>query len=276
MSDASQDDESERAGLGTPIDPISMARRDLKKALPRRFYSDAVAGPAEGGWTVLLDGKPVRTPAKAPLILPTQALAEAVADEWRAQSEIVDPDGMPLTRLANSALDGVAAAREATAAEVAKFAETDLVCYRAGEPPALVEQQAAAWDPVLDFAHGRLGARFFCAEGVMYVAQPEAARAAVRRAVDDAAVASPAGTLRLAALGVMTNLMGSVLLALAVAHDALTPEAAWAAAHVDEDYQIGLWGADEEAAERRERRWRDMAASARLYRLAGQQPERSD
>ena len=260
---------SDGRGDGRPaeIDPVAMARRDLKKALPRRFYAAATVGPAEGGgFAVLLDGRPVRTPAKLALAVPNETLAEALAAEWRAQGEIIEPDTMPLTRLVNSALDGVAKAREATLAEVAKFAETDLVCYRAGAPAALVAAQAAAWDPVLAFARDALGARFILAEGVMYVAQPEPALAAVRHALE-AEAASPSGALRLAALSVMTSLTGSVLLALAVTRGAMAPADAWRAAHVDEDHQIAIWGHDAEAAARRGQRWRDMEAAASLAAL---------
>ena len=255
--------------VGEPVDPIRLARRDLTKALPRRFYREATSGPAPGGpggFAIFLDGRAVRTPAKAFLCVPTASLAEALVVEWRAQDEIIDPDTMPLTRLANAAIDGVAAAMEATAAEVTKFAETDLVCYRAGEPDTLVEAQAAAWDGVLAFARDDLGGRFVCAEGVMYVPQPQSALSAVRRAVG-AIAAAPDGTFRLAALSVMTSLTASVLLALAIVRERMDVEAAWAAAHVDEDYQTRLWGADEEATIRRQRRWRDMDAAARFYQL---------
>ena len=265
MSD--EEDQSD-AARRLRIDPIEMARRDLKKALPRRFYREVTIAEAEGAFGPHLDGRPVRTPAKRSLSVPTPALAEALAAEWRGQGEVIEPDTMPLTRLANSAIDGVALQLEASLAEVAKYAETDLVCYRAGEPDALVEAQAAAWDPVLAFAGQKFGARLICAQGVMYVAQPEAALLAVRDAV--AAVAlGPAGVLRLAALSVMTTLTGSVLIALAVGFDAMDVAEAWAAANVDEDYQARVWGADAEATARRERRWRDMAAAAQLYMLAG-------
>ncbi len=260
---------SDERGTGRPaeIDPVAMARRDLKKALPRRFYTEAGIGPAVGGgFAVLLDGRPVRTPAKLALAVPSDTLAEALAAEWRAQGEIIEPDTMPLTRLVNSALDGVARAHAATIAEVAKFAETDLVCYRAGEPAALVAAQAAAWDPVLAFARGALGARFVLAEGVMYVAQPESALAAVRHALE-AQAEGRSGPLRLAALSVMTSLTGSVLLALAVARGAMQAADAWRAAHVDEDHQIAIWGHDAEAATRREQRWRDMEAAAKVVAM---------
>ncbi len=251
---------------GEPIDPVALARRDLQKALPRRFYGAVSVGEDGKGFSILLDGKPVRTPAKGFLALPTRALADRVAAEWRAQGELIQPDTMPLTRLINSALDGVAHAPDATIAEVAKFAETDLVCYRADAPAILVSGQAAAWDPVLDFAREHLGARFVCAEGVIYVAQPGPALTVVAQSV--AAVATgPAGALRLAALSVMTTLTGSVLIALAVAYGHLTADDAWAKAHVDEDFQARFWGADAAATARRERRWREMEAAATLYRL---------
>ena len=257
---------SDGRGDGRPaeIDPVAMARRDLKKALPRRFYAEVAIGPASGGgFAVLLDGRPVRTPAKAAFAVPGEALAGALAAEWRAQGEIIEPDTMPITRLVNSALDGVATAREATLDAVAKFAETDLVCYRAGEPAALVAAQAAAWDPVLAFARDALDARFILAEGVMYVAQPDAARAAVRRALE-AEATGPSGVLRLAALSVMTSLTGSVLLALAVARGRMDAAEAWRAAHVDEDHQSAIWGQDAEAAARRALRWRDMQAAVEV------------
>ena len=257
---------------GEPIDPIALARRDLQKSLPKRFYVDvavAAVDDPDGGFTLRLDDKPVRTPAKGRLILPSRALGEHVAAEWRAQRALIDPETMPLTRLVNSALDGVARTREATAAEVAKFAETDLVCYRAADPAALVAAQTAAWDPVLDFARETLGARFICAQGVMYVAQPEAARTAVADAVD-AIAGGRHGALKLAALSVMTTLTGSVLLALGVAYRHVEAEVAWAAAHVDEDFQARFWGADAEALARRERRWRDMDAAALVYRHAAE------
>jgi chaperone required for assembly of F1-ATPase len=252
-----------------PVDPVKMARRDLQKTLPRRFYKEVSVAEAEagGGYGPRLDGKPIRTPARAELAVPTRALAEAIAAEWRAQADLVDPSTMPLTRLANSALDGVARTMAATVAEIAKFAETDLVCYRAGDPQALVAAQSEKWDPVLAFARDALGARFICVEGLMYVEQPPAARQAVRAAVESIAGA-PAGALRIAALSVITSLTGSVLLALAVAHGAMDAASAWAAACVDEDHQARFWGEDAEASARHERRWRDMDAAATLYALA--------
>ena len=250
-----------------PIDPVAMARRDMQKTLPRRFYKDVAVTAQEGGFGPALDGKPVRTPAKGPLVVPTRGLAEAIATEWAGQGEIIDPGTMPLTRLVNSAVDGVARTMAETAAETAKFAESDLVCYRAASPASLVAAQEAAWDPVVAFARKALGATFVCTQAVLFVTQPEPSLTAVRAAV--AAIADgPAGALRLAALSVMTSLTGSVLMALAVAQGAMTADAAFAAANVDEDYQMRHWGADEEALARLARRREEMLAAGTVYVLA--------
>ena len=247
-------------------DPLRAAQKDQRRPLPKRFYKHATFAQGGDGWAVLLDERPVRTPAGAPLALPSARAAELVVAEWAAQGEFIDPATMPVTRLVNSALDGVANQMDETAAEIVKFAGSDLVCYRAAEPAALVIEQAKAWTPVLDFARETLGARFVLAEGVMFATQPEAAVAAVAGEVR-AIATGPAGALRLAALSVMTSLTGSALIALAVAQGAMGVEEGWRAAHVDEDFQIRAWGADEEAAARRERRRSDMQAAARLFAL---------
>ena len=252
---------------GEAIDPVEMARRDLRKNLPKRFYKEATVEPRDGAFVLLLDGRPARTPARAALALPNLEAGKAIAAEWAAQAEIIDPATMPLTRLVNSALDGVAANMAETAAEVVKFAGSDLVCYRVAEPDSLVLAQAEAWNPVLAFARDALDARFVLAEGVMFVRQPEAALAAVEAAVATAVGQGASAPLRLAALNVMTNLTGSALIALAVAKGALTAQAGWEAAHVDETFQEKAWGADSEAEARRARRWSDMEAAATLYRL---------
>ncbi len=263
----SKDHEAEAPSWRAPVDPVAMARRDLKKALPQRFYTDVGTAAVETGYELRLDGRPVRTPAKAVLVVPTRAMAEALAVEWRDQAGVVDPALMPMTRLANSAIDGVVHQLDATIAAVAKFAETDLVCYRAGDPAALVAAQSRAWDPVLAMARESFGARFICSNGIVYVEQPETSRAAVLQAVRTIAEGSR-GPLRLAALSVMTSLTGSVLIALAVAHGRLGAAEAWRLAHVDEDYQISQWGADADATARRDLRWRDMAAAASLHALS--------
>jgi chaperone required for assembly of F1-ATPase len=245
-------------------DPRRSARIGAKPVLPRRFYREASATQSDAGFVLTLDGRPARTPAKAPLALPTAAAAEAVAAEWAAQGAETDPARMPLTRLVNSGLDGVARMRGEVVDEIARYAGSDLLCYRAGEPARLVAMQADAWDPVLDWAREALGARFFLTEGVVFAEQPPGSVEAVR-----GAVASVQDPISLAALSTITSLTGSVLLALAVARGRLSAVEAWAAAHVDEDFQMEVWGMDDEALERRARRWTEMEASARMIQLIG-------
>ena len=230
--------------------------------LAKRFYKQ-VTTDAEGGEgaALKLDGKPVRTPGKAALRLPTPALAEAIAEEWRAQGERIDPLTMPLTRLANSAIDGVVGREQAVIDDIMAHAGSDLVCYRAPGPEGLVKAQRNHWDPVLAWTKTTLGAPLLLAEGVAHVAQPETSLGRLREPL------LGRDAFSLAALHVMTALTGSALLALAVAQGRLTPEAAWKAAHVDEDWQISQWGEDAEAAERRKNRWRDFAAAARTLAL---------
>ena len=235
------------------------------REMPMRFYkSVAVAqgGVGSAAFRLLLDGKPVRTPAKKELALPTRALAEAVATEWEAQGERIDPATMPLTRLANSIIDGVIARQVEVSAEIVKYAGSDLVCYRAESPQELIRRQSEVWDPVLAWARDRHGAALAVVDGIMPVPQPPPASQAIARALE------PHGAFDLAAIHVMTTLMGSALLALAHADGRLTAEAAWAAAHVDEDWQISQWGEDAEAKTRRDRRWAEMQAASRLLELA--------
>ncbi|MDX2290215.1 MAG: ATP12 family protein [Hyphomicrobiaceae bacterium] len=228
----------------------------------RRFYETAAVGPATAaGFPVELDGRAVRTPGKRPLVLPTSTLAAAIAVEWQDQGERLDPGSMPLTRLANTALDGIVGQEAAVAADIVAFAGCDLVCYRADHPADLASLQAEAWDPVLAWAASDLDARFVVTRGIIHVDQPADALARVATAL----VGRTA--LELCGLHIMTTLTGSALVALAHAHGRLTLESAWAAAHVDEDYQISLWGADEEASARRAFRQREMAAASRLLRL---------
>jgi chaperone required for assembly of F1-ATPase len=247
-------------GKSTGTAPKGAAR---KAALPKRFYEKvALKDEGEGRASLLLDGKPVRTPGKAALALPSRALAEAIADEWRAQDERIDPSTMPLTRLANSAIDGVKGREAAVIDDIACHAGSDLLCYRAEGPKALVEAQSAHWDKVLDWARMELKAPLLLAQGVVHVAQPEASLTRIRGAMEDL------DPFSLAALHVMTALSGSALLALAVLKSRLSPEEVWKAAHVDEDFQISQWGEDTEAATRRENRWRDFAAAARALTLS--------
>jgi chaperone required for assembly of F1-ATPase len=237
-----------------------------KKRLPKRFYDRAeTRDEADSAASLRLDGKPVRTPGKAELTLPTKALAEAIADEWRAQGERIDPATMPLTKLANSVIDGVTGREDAVKEDILGYGRSDLVCYRAEGPETLAALQTQHWDPVVAWAKTELHAPMHLAEGVMHVAQDEASLAAI------AARLAEFDAWSLAALHVMTGLTGSALLALAIALGRLTPDEAWTAAHVDEDWQISQWGEDEEAKVRRENRHRDFAAAARLLTLL--QPE---
>ena len=243
-----------------PRDPMRAAQANMRPPALRRFYKRAEVVAADGGgFAVRLDDRAVRTPGKRPLVASTRAVAELIAAEWAAQGETIEPMSMPTTRLANSAIDGVADALAATRAAIANYAAADLVCYRAAAPEALVALQAAAYDPVLAWARDTLGAGLVTTVGVAHVAQPEAALAAARAAVE--AYADP---FAVAALHVMTNLTGSLLIALMTARGALSAEAAWRAAHVDEDFQIGLWGEDDEAKRRRAARRRDFEAAAKV------------
>lgn len=238
------------------------------RPLPKRFYKEVSveaktlhgAAPA-GAWRLLLDGRPVKTPGKVSLAVPSAILAEAIAKEWRAQDEFIDPEDMPITKIINSAIDGVAGREEEVVADIMAFAGSDLVCYRAEGPAELVVRQAEAWDPVLRWAQDVLGAHFVLAEGVMPVAQPEEALRAFASGIEGR------GGLGLCALHVMTTLTGSAVLSLAYARGALSAETVWAAAHVDEDFQIAQWGEDEEATQRRERRLREFQAAATILEV---------
>jgi len=239
-----------------PADPMESARRGARPQLRQRFYQRAHVSECEGGFAVLLDGKPVMTPARRALAAPSCALAEAMAGEWQAQQDAIDPSRMPLTRLANVAIDAVADRPGPVAEEIEKYLGSDLLFYRAEAPQELVEMQAKHWNPVLGWARDALAARFVLGQGVMPVVQPREAIAAAARAI-------PHEPWRLTAIASITTLTGSALLALALARQAMTVDAAWAAAHVDEDFQIERWGADEEAMRRREARGREFAAAAR-------------
>jgi chaperone required for assembly of F1-ATPase len=210
----------------------------------RRFWTEAGVEPAEGGWTVRLDGRPVRSPLKTLLVMPSRALAAGVADEWEAQGEVVDPLSMPLTRAVNAALDKVAPQRDEVAAHLAEYGESDLLCYRAATPEALAERQAAAWDPMLDWLAEMHAARLAVTSGVMPVSQPANAVEAIRARV--AALTS----WELTAFSEFVTLSGSLVLALATFEGRLSPAQAWELSRVDEFWQIEQWGEDEEEAER--------------------------
>ncbi|NEJ25476.1 ATPase [Rhizobium leguminosarum] len=246
-------------GLSHP-DPIRRAQIQMMKPLPKRFYTDVAVAEHEGGFAITLDGKMVRTPARQILAVPTEALARLAAAEWRAQVEVIDPMSMPVTRLVNTALDGVASNAQAILEDILRFSSTDLICYRADGPELLVERQAERWDPVIDWAANDLGARFILIEGVMHKEQPREATAAF--AVTLARYDSP---MALAALHTVTTLTGSAILALAFAEGRVTTEEAWSLAHLDEDWTIEHWGSDEEAEERRTKRFAEFKAAADVF-----------
>jgi chaperone required for assembly of F1-ATPase len=237
-----------------PLDPTEVTRRAMRPQLRRRFYERVEIEAVDDAFRIVLDGRPVRTPARHALAAPTRALAQALAAEWEAQRDVVDPARMPLTRLANTIIDGVVEAPGAVAAEVERYLACDLVFYRASAPAGLVARQGAAWDPVLAWARDALGARFVLAEGIVFVTQPPQALAAAGAAI-------PRAPWPLGAVHSMTTLTGSALIALAVAAGALSVDAAWAAAHVDEDWNMDFWGRDELAMQRRDTRFADMQAA---------------
>lgn len=243
-----------------PIDPVESVRRGGRSPLRQRFYKRAQVDQSENGFAIRLDGRAVRTPARRVLEVPNHALADALAAEWNAQVELIDPRDMPLTRLANSVIDGVIDAPAAVAAEIEKYLGSDLVLYRAQAPQGLIERQAQAWDPLIEWARERLGARFVLAAGINFVSQPAPTLAA-------ACAAIPSDPWRLGALSAITTLTGSALIALAVLDGRLTAAEAWAAAHVDEDWNMDLWGRDAPALERRAAQFAEMKAAAMVLDL---------
>lgn len=244
-------------------DGVSLVRDASRATPPKRFYKDVAVDERDGHFVILLDGRPVRTPRQQPLALPTRAAAEAVAAEWAAQGETIRLPSMHLTRLVNTALDGVANEIAAVAADIVKYAGSDLVCYRASEPPSLVDAQANAWDPILIFARENLGADMRVATGIVFVVQTPEAVDVIARAVERQAEGAHAA-LRLAALHTVTTLTGSALVALALEAGALSCADAWRAAHVDEDEQMRIWGFDADALRRRAARFAEMQAACDL------------
>ncbi len=236
-------------------DPVGAARRSIRRALRRRLYTGVTIVPAPEGYAIALDGKPLRTPARRALVARTRGLAEAIAAEWEAQRGVIDPAKMPLTRLANAIIDGVAIAAGPVAVEIEKYLASDLIFYRANAPLELRARQEQVWDPILAWARDALGAGFTLGEGVVHVTQPPAALAAARAAI-------PADPWRLGAMHAVTTLTGSALLALALARGRLSAEAAWQAAHVDEDWNMEKWGRDAMALERRAFRFAELQAAA--------------
>lgn len=240
-----------------PGNPVTAARRAVRPVLRRRFYEKVTIAAVSGGHAVHLDSKPVHTPARRVLAAPSLALADSIAAEWDAQYDLIEPAKMPLTRLANSIMDGVAEQPGPVAAEIAKYLASDLVCYRATGPAELVVRQRKHWDPVLNWAAQTLGAHFLSTAGVTHIAQPQAAVEAARAAIADE-------PWRLGATHAATTLTGSGLIAIALARGFLSADAAWAAANVDEDWNMEQWGRDELALERGGYRFAELKAAAQV------------
>jgi chaperone required for assembly of F1-ATPase len=230
----------------------------------RRFYKIVAATKGAGGWNVTLDGKLLRSPAKKDFNLPTQALALGIAAEWDAQPEQIRPNSMPLMQLAATAIDRVGPERARIVADIAGYGATDLVCYRASQPPTLVEREAQAWDPLLDWLRRRYDVSLKATSGIVAVAQPIATMEALTRVVeghDDFA---------LAGLATMVHAVGSLVIGLAVAEGEITPEQAAHAAQLDELYQAERWGEDKEAVDRRVAQLAELVAARRFLDLLAQ------
>jgi chaperone required for assembly of F1-ATPase len=227
----------------------------------KRFWTDVSVEQDGEGWSIRLDGRPVRTPARAPLIVPSQPLAEAIAEEWRSVEGEIDPRAMPLTGLANAAIDRAAPDRQTFAQGLARYAEADLACYRADNPRELVERQTLAWDALLGWARRRFDVDFATTAGVTHVDQPPATIERLGHAV------AALDAFRLAGLSPLVTIGGSLVAALAVLEKAMTAEEAWDAVSVDDRWQVEQWGADAEAEAAIENRRRDFLAAARFLEL---------
>jgi len=230
-------------------------------SLPRRFYRSASAGITPEGFAVLLDGRPVRTPAGQPLRVPGRALADAIAAEWEAQGETIRPATMPLTQLASTALDRIGPERTAIHQQLMAYAGTDLLCYRSDHPADLRTRQERDWQPLLDWAAEALGAPLQVTEGLLALAQPPEALAALSAYLERQEL------WRLTAIQAVTAATGSLLLAIALAEGRIDAAAAWSLSQLDETYQIEHWGEDAEAAARRAALEAEIAATARLLAL---------
>lgn len=245
----------ELASSFDPVEATEKAKAGVKRVLPKRFYATVTAAPGEGGYHLLLDGRPVKTPARRPLVVDDIRVACAVEAEWAEQGEFVDPAEMPMTRLVNSAIDGVAEETAKVADEIVAFAYGDQILYRAETPDRLVARQKAAWDPVVAWAEKLLGVSFRLTTGVVHVEQDEALGPALRRRL-------PELPLPLAAFHTATSLTGSALLALALGERHLPVDVIWQIAHIDEDWNAELWGLDDEAKSRLAFRRREFDAAA--------------
>lgn len=243
--------------------PMRRAQKAMLTPMPKRFYKEADVAEREGQFVVVLDGKPVKTPARMDLAFSTKAAAALVASEFAAQEKEINPATMPYTRLANTAIDGVAKEVDAVLVDIQRFGANDMLCYRSEAPEGLVKRQTLVWDPYLSWVRSRYGVHLHLTQGVMHVEQPIEAIAAFGVALQGYRVPLP-----LACLHAMTTITGSAILALAVADGEVALEEAWAAAHLDEDWMIEFWGEDREASERRVSRWIDMEAASQMLKAA--------
>lgn len=249
----------EEASAKSPLDPEEAVRRTMRVPRRKRFYTHAGVVEVAGGFALVLDDKPIRTPSGRQVVVPVREIADVIVAEWEAQQEFIDPLTMPFTRFANSVADAVADRVDDVREDMAKYFQSDLLFYRASHPEALVEREARHWDPVLFWAADTFGAHFVLAEGIIHISQPDAAIAAARAAL-------PRDPWSVVALHVVTTLTGSALLALALMRGVLDPDQVWAAAHVDEDWNIEKWGVDEEVAARRAARLIDFKAAAHILK----------
>jgi chaperone required for assembly of F1-ATPase len=227
----------------------------------KRFYTSASIRTADDGYEILLDQRPIKTPARNLLRVPGERLAQAIAAEWEAQGEDIAPRAMPLTGLANAAVDRVAPDPESFAAGLSLYGESDLLCYRAEGPGPLVQRQSELWDPLLAWARQRFGVDFETVCGIIHRAQPSETLEKLRRAV------AARGAFELAGLSPLVTISGSLLIALALAEDAISLDAAWTAANLDEAWQAEQWGEDCEAAVVRKARLQDFEAACRFLEL---------
>lgn len=231
----------------------------------KRFWKTVEVAEAEGegGFAIALDGRRIKTPAKSPLLLPTRALAELVAEEWRAQGTVIDPETMPATRFANAAIDKVRGQRHEVAEMLTAYGETDLLCYRAEAPTELIERQAAAWDPLLDWAAERFGVGWVRTSGVMPARQPAGTLSRLATHVERFT------PFQLTAFHDLVAMPGSLVIGLAATEGHATPETLWEASRIDEDWQVEQWGRDDDAAALAEQRRRSFLRAARFFAACG-------
>jgi chaperone required for assembly of F1-ATPase len=250
------------------LDPLEAVRQSTRTVQRKKFYAQANVGEVDGGFAVLLDGKSIKTPSRKIVSTPSRFIAETIAAEWNAQVEIIDPMTMPMTRLANSVIDGVVDRVDEVRDDIGKYFESDLLCYRAGHPQELVSREAQAWDGVLFWAAETFGARFILAEGIIHATQLQQALSAARTAL-------PREPWSVAAVHIVTTITGSAILALALYHRARDADQVWTAAHVDDDWNIEHWGVDEEVAARRAAKDVDFRAAAAVIAAMKKLSDRS-